>query len=158
MRRHMQYETIDEDLIRAFPELAGPKARLHAEWGDEKPGQYILFEDVFRPYVSCLLAASAGSTKGQRLRAVFSFVEGMLSSGGEIENLGFISQLEGQTSWWLQLAKPYLGPQAEAALDEFDITWRERALSNSSRLETERSDLYGVKEVAANVLQDESAT
>lgn len=154
----MQYGTIDKDLLEEFPELTGSKTRLDAEWEDEKSGQYVLFEQIFRLYVTYLLTALDSPTRDEKLRQVFSFVERMLFSGGEIENLGFISLLEGLPGAWLQLAEPYFGPRAEAALDEFDATWRERSMLNSSNLDlSSKVDLYRVKEVVFNILGEDSA-
>ena len=146
----MQYQTLNEDLIAEFPELAEPRNLLYSDWADEKPGQYILFEDIFRLYVSYLLSAEQSFERNTKLQQIF---------GGQIENLGFISLLEGRSSSWLQLAKPFLGPLAEGALEEFDPTWRQDSATDPSRFDAnDLNDVYRVKEVVSSVLRNTNAT
>src|SRR5688572_8939225 len=122
----MDYANINEELLRAFPELSPAYHDLLTSWRGEKPGQYILFEDVFARYVERLLAANPSGTRTAKLRAVFRFIETMLADGGEVRNLAFVGLLEGRPMAWLQASKPYLGELAEAALDEFNPEWRAR--------------------------------
>jgi hypothetical protein len=148
----MHYASIDEELLRAFPELSPASQALNAEWRGEKPGQYILFEDVFARYIERLLAASASQARDAKLHSIFQFVEHMFSSGGEVENLAFVGLLEGRSAAWLQAAKPHLGPRAEAALDAYDADWRIRSSTAGSALAVESHDSYGVATIAARTL------
>ena len=145
----MRYEAIEAELAHEFPELGAAVQRFY---DSGESGPYILFEDLFRVYVSELLAAADSPARHNKLNQVFRFVEAMLGSGGEVENLAFISIFEGQSGKWLQYAKPYLGSRAEAALDRFDPEWRTRALRDSAKLDTsEAIDLYGVRSVAVTI-------
>jgi hypothetical protein len=83
----MDYATVDQDLLRAFPELSPASQELNAYWRGEKPGQYILFEDVFARYIERLLVAPASQARDSKLRSIFQFVELMFSSGGESRTL-----------------------------------------------------------------------
>ena len=149
----MDYATVDKDLLRAFPELSPASQDLNANWRGEKPGQYILFEDVFARYIERLLVAPASQARDTKLHSIFQFVELMFSSGGEVENLAFVGLLEGRSAAWFQAAKPYLGPRAEAALDAYDANWRTRSSNERSALAVESHDSYGVAAIAARALR-----
>src|SRR5688500_5287616 len=103
--KRMEYSQVNQDLIREFPELSPAYQDLLQEWQGEQPGQYILFEDIFAGYIEHLLAAPSGVIKNEKLKAIFTFIEKMLSSGGEVENLGFIAMLEGRSVSWLKASK-----------------------------------------------------
>ena len=149
----MNYESLNEDLIAAFPELERAYKEMRGEWGDEKPGQYILFEDIFARYVDYFLAADASPARDGKLREVFSFIETLFASGGEVENLAFVAMLEGRPWTWLQASKPFLGPRAEQALDQYNAGWREESLKNPKRHQVEIHDCYGLRKLAERVLQ-----
>jgi len=121
----MQYESIDEYLIQEFPELSTAKALLDSEWENEKPGQYLLFEDIFRTYVLYILVAEESDKRDRKLKQIFEFTEKLLAAGGDLENLAFISILESQSEAWLKAAKPFLGSLAESHLDEDEPEWRQ---------------------------------
>ena len=145
----MRYEAIEAELVHEFPELAAAVQRFY---DNGESGAYILFEDLFRVYVSELLAAVDSPPRRRKLEQVFRFVEAMLDSGGEVQNLAVISIFEGQSGNWLQYAKPYLGSRAEEALDRCDPEWRIRALRDCRELDTsEVNDLYGVRSIAESV-------
>jgi hypothetical protein len=148
----VDYASIDEDLLRAFPELSPASQELNHEWRGEKPGQYILFEDVFARYIERMLVAPPSKARDAKLHSIFQFVEHMFSFGGEVENLAFVGLLEGRSAAWLQAAKPHLGSRAEAALDAYDANWRISSSTEGQPLAVESNDRYGVATIAARTL------
>ncbi len=148
----MNYENLDADLLAVFPELKAAYLKMLTEWEKEKPGQYIIFEDIFARYIEHFLVASPSPVRDSKLRDMFKFIEDLFASGGEVENLAFVAMLEGRPDTWLQAAKPFLGPRAEAALDEFNPWWREEAVKNAKRHKIEFHDFYGLQELAESTL------
>jgi hypothetical protein len=88
----MRYEAIEAELAHEFPELAVAIQRFY---DSGESGAYILFEDLFRIYVAELLATAESPHRQRKLAQVFRFVDAMLESGGEVENLAFISIFRG---------------------------------------------------------------
>jgi hypothetical protein len=149
----MDYEEINEDLLRAFPELSPAYQQLLDWWRGERPGQHILFEDVFARYIERLLAADSSAVRDAKLKAIFQFVEEMLANHGQVRNLALVGLLEARPLAWLQASKPYLGELAEAALDEFDPEWRSSSSKCPDRLSVETRDAYGVDAITNEVLR-----
>ena len=150
----MNFEDIDKDLLEAFPELSPAHQKLLNWWGDEKPGQYILFEDLFAHFIGYLLVAPVSDLRTVKLKAVFKFLERMLGEGGDIMDLGFISMLEGKPYAWLQAYKPYLGQLAESELDEHYPDWRVHSSNDPLPVKMESDDLYGIEEIVHAVISD----
>ena len=116
----LEYSRIEHQLVEALPEL---RPAAEAYWRDEgAPGEdsgpYILYEDVFRPYITSLLAAAPSPARDRLLRRAFGFTDAMLATGGNIRDLAGIAVFEGQPSRWYDLAGPFLGPRARAEIDQ----------------------------------------
>lgn len=151
----LTYGNVDSVLIHELPELAAPYARCVSE--DEHPGQYIVFEDLFAHFIEILLAMPSSPTRDHSLQRAFAFVDRMLlSTDGNVTDLAFIAMYEGRPSWWLARARSFLRPVSEAQLDTFRPDWRDAA-SMQAQPDPEREiiDLYGTRDVIAEMLKDE---
>jgi hypothetical protein len=148
----MQYGEVHEDLLREFPELLPAYEQLLQEEGVEKPGQYVIFEDMFARYIQQLLAAVPGSIRDRKLQAIFDFIDRMLAEGGEVENLGYVGMLEWQSNEWMQAAKPFMGTNAEAALDKYDGEWRARIRKPVGAYVSDRDNRLGIEDIVRKVL------
>jgi hypothetical protein len=117
----LEYSRIEHQLVEALPEL---RPAAEAYWRDEgAPGEdsgpYILYESVFRPYITALLDIAPSPSRDRLLRRAFGFTDAMLAAGGEIRNLAGIAVFEGQPARWYHLAEPFLGPRARAEIEQW---------------------------------------
>ena len=82
--RELRYQTVHEDLIAGFPELAEPYRRLLDDWGnfgDEAPGQYIVFSDTYGTQLEVTLSLPAETAgREELLQRALDFGETMLSA------------------------------------------------------------------------------
>ncbi len=115
----MTYQNVERQLVEALPALLVPHARcLAQDFDGEHPGQYNVFEPVFRDCLDILLALPAGPARDDLLRRAFAFIELMLqSTDPEVPNLAKIADFEGQSTWWFARAAAFIGPAAPAFLD-----------------------------------------
>ncbi|MDJ0710811.1 MAG: hypothetical protein QNJ14_10490 [Woeseiaceae bacterium] len=123
----MDNQDVTQSLSDRFPELWGCIESIGYSYDDGTLKNYEIFEGVLRPYFSFLLARDASPARDRKLQDISSFLEDMIAAGGEVENLGYISQLESQSDAWLRRAKPFLGSGALSALTKFDAGWESRA-------------------------------
>jgi hypothetical protein len=73
-----------------------------------------------------LLAVRSGERRDELLRRAFAVVEQMLrSQDTNVRDLAAIGLYEGRDPWWFNRAKPFIGPQAAAWLDEYQSYWRD---------------------------------
>lgn len=117
LRRHklMALEDASEKLISFFPDLHDRYRSEVDSWRPEMPGPYVVYEDLFYPYVEKLLA-SKDATGIQR---VFDFIEFLLAADDtRLHDLVRIAILTPLTVDPSQLAdaRGYMGPAATAAL------------------------------------------
>ena len=100
-----------------------------------------------------LLVIDPSTSRDQRLRRAFDFVEEMMAShDDEIVNLATVGIFEGPVPWWWARAAPFLGHRTMAVLDQYQPDWRLDASSGEQPTDSERRDiidLYGVREVIA---------
>jgi len=156
----MTYQNIDRHLVEALPALLVPHARcLAQDFDGEHPGQYNVFEPVFRACLDILLALPAGPARDDLLRRAFVFVELLLQSPDrEVPTLAKIAVFEGQSRWWFARATAFIGPAARAFLDVYEERWR-GATEPRAPPDPEREviDLFGVREALLRALGAEVA-
>jgi hypothetical protein len=118
----LTYDSVDKALLASVPEL-GKRYSAEAEW-QGRPGQYIVVEDVLRPFLNELL--DSGKDAGL-IRRVFDFLEDMArSSDIEVVNLlyvGILETLVGQPGR-LGTAWKYMGEATRKVARECARTYR----------------------------------
>ena len=143
------YSTVERQLVEWLPELR-PAAEAYWESegaeGDDA-GPYILFEGLFRPFLTRLLAAPASPCRDAILRHAFEFIETMIIAGGDLHDLAGISVFEGQTAGWFTLADPFLGPRTHREAIEHGWATSERPDALDPGV-----DLYGIGPLVTHVL------
>src|SRR5512143_811240 len=143
-----EYDRIEKQLVDWLPEL---RPAVQSYWQSqgapgEDAGPYILFEDLFRPYISVLLSAPESPRRSALLQRAFDVTEALIRAGGEVRNLAATAVFEGQGSQWFRLAQPFIGPRSRSEAEEYG--W---AVSTVSSIE-EPIDLYGVRPLVAQLL------
>lgn len=156
----MNYQNVDRQLIEALPLLLVPHARcLAQDFDGEHPGQYNVFEPVFRACLAILLALPAGSARDDLLRRAFAFVERMFASPDrDVPNLAKIAVFEGQSAWWFARAAAFVGLRSRTFLATHERRWRE-AVGLDAAPDPERDviDEFGVREALLRALGTEAA-
>jgi len=153
----LNYKNVDLELIRFIPELTEPHQKtIHQYEDDEHPGQYIVFESMFRCFIEILLNIRKESKEKERLlKRSYEFVEAMFTSNDKaVEELAWIAMLESKPKWLFALSKDYFGPDTWAAITQREDRWKDFvAPENAVKAQREFIDLYGVREVIFTALQ-----
>jgi hypothetical protein len=149
----LEYASIEEQLLERLPEL---RPAVESYWKTEgspgqDPGPYILFEGLFRPYITTLLVAPATPKRDALLRRAFDVADDLLSASPELHDLGGIAVFEGQTSEWFRLARPFLGPRARSEAERFG--WE---VKSDAKIE-HSNDSYGVRLLIRDLLASSGA-
>lgn len=144
----LEFGRIEQHLVESLPEL---RPAVEAYWRDEgppgeHPGQYLLFEGVFNPYITVLLDAASSPARDRLLRRAFAVVDVMLLAGRDVHDLAGIAVFEGQPPRWYELAEPFLGPRARAEIEEYGWSNTVDGPLNTG------SDLYAVRPLVASLL------
>lgn len=88
----MAFANMSDLLVDAIPEIRPEYEKELDRWGDEKPGQYIIYEDIFKPYLIALL--EKGNSE-EILKRIFAQLEKMaLSNDKDVRDLLHIGILE----------------------------------------------------------------
>lgn len=106
-----------EKLITFFPDLREVYGREADWWQPEKPGPYVVYEDIFYPYIEKLLS----SNDTDALQRAFDFIEMLVTADDtRLHDLARIAILTRLTVDPAQLAEArrYMGPATKAALDQ----------------------------------------
>jgi hypothetical protein len=156
-RPPFEYSRIETQTIEAFPHLR-PAAEEYWRYEGrpgEDSGPYIFFDTVVGAYFKILLAMPTGTTRNRLLAQGFEIIDEMLAGHAEVLEIAWVSLLEGQARWWLERARPFLGPIATKAFDEYE-PWRLTATTDGT-LEPpdEIIDLYGAGDVVLDQLRGE---
>jgi hypothetical protein len=104
------YDEASERLIEAVPEIREAYEKELAWWKGEKPGQFIIYEDIFKPYLISLLFSA---DEPERLRAIFEFLETLAASPDQdVRNLLYVAICEVLVAEdaLLSAARQYAGP------------------------------------------------
>ena len=149
----LDYSRIETQLVEQLPELRPAVERYwQAEGAPGKDaGPYILFEDIFRPYVDMLVAQPPGETRDRLLRRAFDFTEACLRSGGELHDLAAIAVFEDQSKSWFTLAEPFMGIQSLHEAHKFEWPAANKTVSDSG------PDLYRVHDLVGALLSTRSS-
>jgi hypothetical protein len=148
----MDYEQIEEQLVRQLPEIRGAAETYWSHEGrpGEDRGPYIFVESMFCAYLEVLLHLKSSPQRDHLLTRAFAFVEAMLESPDKhVRDLGYIGVLEGRSAWWLQRSKPFLGSAALAALDQEAPRWDPEIAGTEVNPDPEIIDLHGVRRIVA---------
>ena len=115
--RLLSLEDASEKLITFFPHLREVYGREAVWWQPERPEPYVVYEDIFYPYIEKLLAANDTSA----LQHAFDFVEMLVTADDtRLHDLARIAILTRLTVDPGQLAEArrYMGPATKAALGQ----------------------------------------
>jgi hypothetical protein len=122
-RTRLSYDDLSSKLIEEFPEL---RARYEDElkwWDSEKPGQHIVYGDIFTPFLVELLESGKDH---ERLERAFALIEALISSEDvrvqEVAVVTVLEYLQGKPNL-LKLAEPYLGTLASRAVRDLARFW-----------------------------------
>ena len=90
--REVQFETMNEALVEAFPELRVPCRRQLDDWdnfGGAPPGQYTVFGEIFEALGKILVALPEGTPgRTELLERFFAFTDVLLGSDDDVSFLG----------------------------------------------------------------------
>jgi hypothetical protein len=126
----LDFDDLSMRLLQEFPEL---RPRYEEElnwWGSEKPGQHIVYGDIFTPFLVALL--ESGKDRHGIERA-FALIEALLNSDDvrvqEVAVVTILEYLQGKQDL-LKLAEPFLGPLASTAVCDLEQFWEGRRRSS----------------------------
>lgn len=118
------YKGAVDALLEAVPELVPAYACELESWKDEKPGAYIVFEDLVHALMVPLLKSGRDT---EVLKRIFALFEQMAVSGDkETVNLLWVAELEyliGQPEL-LRSAWPLMGPRTKGLTREAAAVYR----------------------------------
>lgn len=118
------YQSAVEALLKEIPELIPSYSREVEAWQDEKPGPYIVFEDLVHAVLVPLLRSGRDA---EVLRRLFGLFEQMAASQDkEVVNLLWVAELEFliSQSELLRSAWDYMGPRTKALAREAAAVYR----------------------------------
>jgi len=122
----LSYDELSKTLVEAFPEIQERYEKELDWWGSEKPGQHIVYGDIFTPYLVELLEADRDT---ERLQRAFELLEELIANNDvrvqEVAVVTVLEYLQGKPSL-LSRAEPYMGPLASAAVRDLDEFWEKR--------------------------------
>lgn len=122
----LTYDGLSRTLIEAFPELRERYEKELDWWGSEKPGQHIVYGDIFTPYLAELLEADRDT---ERLERAFRLLEELIANNDvrvqEVAVVTVLEYLQGKPCL-LRQAEPYMGPLASAAVRDLEEFWEKR--------------------------------
>jgi hypothetical protein len=156
--KSLKYETVDSNLIKAFPELKKPHKKLMDDWDHEERPQYIIFESMFRAFIEIILNIEKASEEKEKLiKRSFDFVEEMFLFGEDaVKDLAWIAMFEGKPPWYFALSRDYWSPQTFFVVSKNEDRLEKFLLSkNKTGLDHEFIDLYGVREVILAKLKND---
>jgi hypothetical protein len=106
-----------EKLMTFFPDLRELYGREVDWWQPEKPEPYVVYEDIFYPYIEKLLA----SNDTNALQRAFDFIEVLVTANDtrlhDLARIAILTRLTVDPAL-LAEARGYMGPATKAALDQ----------------------------------------
>ncbi len=124
--KQLTYGNVGDALISAVPEIRSRYDEEFATYGDEQPGQYLVFGLVLNPLLFPILRSPEGENE-EVLRRVFSFFEEMAhSSDIQVVNLLWVEELEALVAKRDLLARAwkYMGQRTKALARETARIWK----------------------------------
>ena len=124
----LTYNTLNDALVEAVPELVPEYRKLIGQWDGEIPGPYIVFGDILVPFVFARLKAS-DATFGEKdiLRRIFLFLEKMALSDDEmirdVVSVGVCEQISGESREMLSKARRYMLPETFNLSHRMAVYW-----------------------------------
>lgn len=78
----VDWENMSGKVAERFPALKESYDRELRWWGEEKPGQHIIYGDVFFPYIKKVAEAGSDDNEGE-LKRIFRFLEELANHSDE---------------------------------------------------------------------------
>lgn len=129
-RTTLTYDNLSEALIEEFPELQEKYEQELEWWGPEKPGQHVVYGDIFTPYLVGLLEADRDRA---RLERAFALLEDLIANSEvkvqEVAVVTVLEYLQGKPNL-LSRAEPYVGPLASTAIRDLEGFWQQKRQQN----------------------------
>lgn len=119
----LTYKNAHLKMLEAIPELKEKYDEEIRWWGNEKPGQHIIFGDVFTDFMIALLKSSENEVL---LKRMFAFLEKMATSSNEdVVNVATVTVCEDLAGdpTWLTKARQYMGPETRKISDRVEKWW-----------------------------------
>jgi hypothetical protein len=153
----LNYKNVDLELVRFIPELTAPHQKATHQYEDDgHPGQYEIFESMFRCFIEILLNIQKESPeKEDLLKRSFAFIEEMfISRDDAVQDLAWIAMFENLAEWLYALSKDYWGKETSNFLFKNETRLKDYLTTeNTVKAEREYIDLYGVREAILTALQ-----
>lgn len=126
----LSFESLSSKLIEDFPELRDRYDKELEWWRPEKPGQHIVYGDIFTPYLVELLESGSDI---RRIRRAFDLIESLIADDDirvqEVAVVTVLEYLQGRPEL-LSLAEPYMGPLARQAVRDLSEFWQRKEEQN----------------------------
>ena len=121
----LNYGTINEYLIRNFPNLIEDYEEALEPWGDDVPGPHVIYDVIFASYIISLLEKPESEEVKKELVKVFDFVETLALHADlqvqEIVQMTIFERLRLEN--WLNPARKYFRPTTLKLFDEIKKFW-----------------------------------
>ena len=115
---NIKYHEMGEKLSEHFPGLRSKYIAMMEDWGEEKPGQHIIYAEILNPHMDKLLEEK-GSEK--KLEEIFDFLERLSNNKEErIQEVVVVTVLEHFDWETLYKLRIYMGPTTLHSLSEME--------------------------------------
>jgi len=159
-----RYAELTRKLVEAVPELSGWCEALLRDWGEDAPGQHIVYGDLLTPYMRVLLDSGES---GEATKRVFGFLEELANHEEErVQEVASVSVLEHLAGrGYLGPAWPYMlettrrfalnivmwhpSQHSSLAADEYDQRWREELEKRGGPLNVTLREMLALRDELA---------
>ena len=118
-----KYEDLSDKLMEVVPELRPAYEKELAWWGDDQPGQHVVYGDVLNPYLISLLESGDNP---ETLRRIFDLLEKMANHPDvlvqQVVAVTVCEQLTDREEWITE-AWPYMGSKTRELAKEVADFW-----------------------------------
>lgn len=116
-KNRVEYSKLQSELLAALPEIQSSYSAVRDEWDPDLIPNYIVFEDLFVPFVEDRITDGADST----IRKAFRLIEAMTESEDtETQNLVYVAFYEGRESAFLDRWLPRSGSATRALVERYN--------------------------------------